>query len=269
LLTSTATETGTCVDNSTNFKVSTTVCSASDLAVAVDCTANTVPVCNHGNTTVPANQAELIFYPKAGQQYGSSSPDPAWEAGRCTVTSPIPAGGCVDQVCNSPSLTQDMTVRVALKSTATVTECSTMDNWGYYVNGRSCTSTTTGGNITRNELYEAKCPANTSPYWGFFTWNSSTPGASTIAYDMRTATTSAGLASASYTTVQTAKSTPTDTQVCSLSSCPVNITTALWGSRGKKNQPSFLELRATLTSSGANAPTLKDWKITYSCVYDQ
>ena len=61
------------------------------MAVDLPCS-ETVPVCNHGNTDVPANQAELVFYPRAGNQFATTTPDAAWSVGTCAVTSAIPAG---------------------------------------------------------------------------------------------------------------------------------------------------------------------------------
>ncbi|HSC89363.1 MAG TPA: hypothetical protein VLC09_18900, partial [Polyangiaceae bacterium] len=265
--------TGTCVDNASGYKVSSSVCAGIDLAVGANCSDTAIPVCNHGNTTITANKAELVFYPKKGQQFASESPVAGWEAGRCTITADIAPGACIDQTCPTSLLDEDLTVRVAAKTASGVTECSALDNWSYFIKGRTCVGTSSGGSLTRTEKYEAKCPADTSPVWGFFTWNASTPGASKIDFDMRTATTDAGLTTAGYTAVQGAASSPVDTQVCSLSGgpsvCPVNISKSLWGTAGKKSQPRFLELRANLNSSGTNTPTLKDWKITYSCVYDQ
>lgn len=117
-LTSTVVQSGTCVANGTTHRVATSYCPNADLAVDINCANNTIPVCNHGNQTMPANQAELVFYPRGGHQFATLTPTAAWEAGRCTITSAIPAGGCVDQVCSSTLLNRELTVRVAPRGSA-------------------------------------------------------------------------------------------------------------------------------------------------------
>lgn len=268
-LTDTYASSGTCVVNPSGYKESVTTCAASDLTVGINCLADTVPVCNQGNTSVPANQAELIFYPRNAQQFATNTPDPNWQAGTCTVTSAIPAGACVNQACPASLLNQNMTVRAALRTGASVTECSTLDNWSYYVQGRTCTTSGGSGTAVETNTYQATCPANSYPSWGLLTWNTATPGAANITFEGRVATTSSGLATATYSALKTVTSTPTNNQVCSISTCPLDLTNSFWGAGGKANQPAFMELRITMNGSGASNPTLKDWNVTYSCRYDQ
>jgi hypothetical protein len=120
---------------------------------------------------------------------------------------------------------------------------------------------------THNETYEAKCGPGTTVQWGYFSYDTECPSSTKVVWDMRTATTKAGLANATYTNVATAQLVPTDTQVCPLSGpapCPIDIVSKL-GSKAYKN--SWLELKATLKPNvnKSKAPTVKGWHITYSC----
>lgn len=269
-LESTVLESGTCVDNETSFQVPTSWCAGADLAVDINCFDNTVPVCNHGNTAVPANAAELIFYPRSGQQFATESPDPHWEVGRCTVTSVIPAGGCVDQVCLPSLLSRDLTVEVQMRAGSSVRECSVLDNWSYYIEGRSCTGAQP---LVVAYEYEATCPADSSPRWAVLAWNTETPGSSFIQFEGRVARSSAELTSGLFVPLALAQASPVNTQVCpplsAQADCPADLTAKLWPGRVPSNQPTFLELRATLQPVGLDLPTLRDWEVRYSCVYDQ
>ncbi len=265
-------ETGTCVDNGTSFSDPT--CASADLAVDISC-ADDIPVCNHGTVDVAAGDAVLTFYPRVGQQFATETPDPFWAVGTCTVAQAIPAGSCVTvSSCDPALLSEDLTVVVNASDSAAINECSLLDNWSYYVEGRTCSAPAAGPSTVTHE-YEATCPADTNPSWGLLSWETQTPGASTIDFKARVAASSAELSSASFTTVGTAyvdsSVTPVvDTQSCprsgTVANCPVDLTKELMLAG---NQPAFLELEITLNPDGSNAPTVEDWQITYSCVYDQ
>jgi hypothetical protein len=115
------------------------------------------------------------------------------------------------------------------------------------------------------QTYEAQCPPGTKPQWGFMAYDTTTPGTSTVQFRARTATTQAGLASATFTAVATAQAAP-NTQVCPMSGpapCPRDLYTTL-GTPDAKYP--WLELEAILTPNPVSvAPTLNDWQITYSC----
>lgn len=256
-------DTGECVANAAGFTDPS--CAAPDLAVGMPCGAE-IPVCNHGTVDAPAG-AVLTFYPRSGQQFATTSPDPAWAVGTCTVTAPIPAGTCVEQPCDPALLDEELTILV--NGNGAVPECSGLDNWSLYPN------TTCGGDpIVVTEIYEATCPYASSALWGLLAWEATTPGGSRVTWSGRTATTEEGLAAASWMPLGVAASTPTDTQSCPLTSelpgCPVDVTQALWDpGPQRRNQPAFLELRIEVESSGADLATLHDWKVTYSCVHDE
>lgn len=272
-LTSTVTETGTCIDNGVPPTHTESWCvGEADLALYMSCDADTVPICNHGSVAVPAGDAELVFYPRIASQFAGTEPATYWEAGRCSVTSAIAPGACVDQVCDSVLLDEDLTVRVELTASASVNECSDLDNWSYFVDAPACGGSP--GAMTLNYEYEALCDSDKAASWGLLTWDSATPGASDITFRGRTATTSAGLASQPWIMLGQAKQAPApnDTQTCWVGStaagCPPDLTGLLY-SASPSNQGTFVELEITLESSGADAPTLNDWRVTYSCLEDQ
>jgi hypothetical protein len=269
-LTPVITTSGTCVENGTTYQAPSSQCPNVDLAVDLPC-GESIPVCNHGNTDVPANQAELVFYPRGGNQFATTTPQSYWSVGTCAVTAAIPAGTCVTQTCPATLLNQDLTVQARLSTGATVTECSALDNWSYFVDAYTCGGTSTPKVVSYE--YEAVCPEDMGPSWGLLTWETTAPGASNLEFAGRVAATQAGLASASFTSLGTAHASPVDTRDCLVSGpnpeCPVDITEKLWGTGGKAHQPGFLELQVTLNPSGSDAPILENWQITYSCIYDQ
>lgn len=258
----TVAEEGSCVDNAPGFTDGT--CGTPDLAVNLACS-EAITVCNHGTVDAPAG-IELTFFPRSGQQFATTTPDLTWAVGGCTLASAVPAGGCVTQSCDASLLDQDMTILV--NGNASLAECSALDNWSMYVHG-GCG----GGQDRVTEIYEAVCPYATSPRWGLLAWETTTPGDSSIVWQARVADTEAALATQPFTELGTARSAPFDTQSCPLTSassqCPVDVTEAFWGEDGQRHQPSFLELQVDLQVSGSDAPILHDWKITYSCLYDE
>ncbi|MCH2109282.1 MAG: hypothetical protein MK135_08130, partial [Polyangiaceae bacterium] len=273
------TESGSCTANGFEHQVDTDYCADVDLAVDMPCE-NSIPVCNHGNRDLPAGEAELFFYPKVGQQFANEYPDSSWLVGSCNIDQPIPAGSCVQQVCDSTLLSQDLTVEVQLLESATVEECSILDNWSYYVDGLVCDATP-GEDVVVNYTYEAQCPRGSVPAWGVLNWNTETPGGSSIEFRSRASESVAELSAVDFLNVGVASSSP-NTQVCNgftaAGDCPVDLTLALWG-EWNVNQPaitaadgtssSALELEMRLRSSGSEQPVLKDWQVTYTCLIDQ
>jgi hypothetical protein len=114
--------------------------------------------------------------------------------------------------------------------------------------------------------YQANCPSGTKVQWGFFAYDTVTPGNAYVSFQARTATTAAGLAAASLVSLGTAQASP-NTQTCAMGGpapCPVDLYGKL-GNVAARNE--FLELLITMnpTSDKAAAPTVKNWDITYSC----
>jgi hypothetical protein len=196
------------------------------------------------------------------------------------VTDPIPSGTCVSQACDPALSTQEATVMVNLGQS--VTECSYLDNWSLKDPAEICPSDYQP--LVFTEVYEATCPGDSRPSWGFLTWNSQTPGNTSIEFEGRLAGTSSGLSSEAFLAVGEATQMPDDTQICSylspLSQCPVDLLAFLTQTgdsfssstnmaTGARETISFLELRFTLTPDLADSPVLEDWNVTYSCLYDE
>jgi len=120
---------------------------------------------------------------------------------------------------------------------------------------------------TYTHVYQATCPAGTKVQWGYLAYSTVTPGNSNVVFSARTATTQAGLSSASYTSLATAQSSPTDTQACAMSGpspCPVDLYTKLALPAARQE---FLEFSVLMnpTADKAAAPTVNSWDLTYSC----
>jgi hypothetical protein len=188
-------------------------------------------------------------------------------AGTCNGTSlSIAAGNCVDVNCTIPAGTHT----VLVDPTNTLSECGNgsfnrrLDNWTV-ADGRRCS----GARSIEYE-YRGICPADTSPRWGYLTWNTAAPGASRVVFSAKTAASSAELTSAMYSPLAVAASSPVDTTQCTVAgptpTCPVPVSNVL--SLGK-NQDEYLALRIELEASGTDHPTLRDWILTYTCVFDQ
>lgn len=110
-------------------------CPGMDLTVGVACT-NTIPVCNHGNTTVPAG-IKIVHFPANSQQYPKCAPDlgqPSMVT--CSTGQPIPPGTCIS-VTNCPGLIGNREIMVNPPGAGHVAECSCSDNWSLY-SGGSC-----------------------------------------------------------------------------------------------------------------------------------
>lgn len=265
-LATTIRQTGACVDNGLSHRVSSSVCADVDLAIDRSCDER-ITICNHGNTDAPAGQVQLSFYPRAGQQFATTSPDPTWSVGTCSTTSDVPAGGCIVETCSASLLDDELTVMANLTHDASVTECSELDNWGYHVGADTCPAASPAVEV---QEYEAVCPTGTSVSWGFLIWDTTLEGASTVTFEARSSFD--GAFSGPPTLLGTSASSPDDTSTCSflspLTQCPVDVGSTLWPG-GAANQPPYLELTITLSPSGADVPTLHDWGLTYSCRYDE
>jgi hypothetical protein len=253
--------TGTCSTNASGYKDPSAA--GTDLAIEYTC-GSPLRVCNHGNADAPSGTA-ISFYPRTSNQFAVETPDANFLEGTCTVTSPIPAGTCVDQTCDASLFSSDAFIVINGKgTTGAIAEYSYLDNWSLYQKSATC-----GGPPTGSYTYEATCSSGTSPRWGLLTYSTATPGLSTVQFEARTATTSAALTSSTFILVSEA-STALGTSVCPKTSaipgCPVDLTNKL--SLGS-SQPSFLELKYTGLDDGTNVPSVAKWEVTYSCVDDQ
>ena len=126
------------------------------------------------------------------------------------------------------------------------------------------------GPATLQQIYEGSCDGSTVQ-WGFFTYEATTPGDSSIAFRMRTAPVEAGLAAAKYLDLLTA-SAALGTERCSFTGpapCPVDVYAALDGAP-LAHHP-FAQIEVLLTPDGADGrlPTVEEWQLTFSCTFNQ
>jgi hypothetical protein len=126
---------------------------------------------------------------------------------------------------------------------------------------------------TTIQTYTAQCGPSQLPQWGYLTYNTSTPKASTITFDVTTADTNSFTEPPS-TPVFTAAvahgpvgNYTTDTQVCPMGGpnppCPISLYSVLGSVNAMKP---YLQLRLTLLPAAGAAPKLTDWTVTYSCL---
>jgi hypothetical protein len=242
-----------------------------DLTVGVPCN-DTLPVCNHGVADLAAG-AQLFLYPAGSPHFGSSSPpNDGSSVGSCTLPA-VPAGSCVNvngADCGG-ALTGTLTVMAnppaSAGNAAAVSECRTDNNWSDYHAGACDTVNLPGyGAGTYSQVYESLCDVGETVQWGFFSWHSTTPGDSSLEFEVHTGYDVADLGPP-LLGAGIAQATP-DTQDCDISSgptCPVNLFDLLGALEARKP---VLELVVTITptSDGADTPTLHDWQITYSCI---
>jgi hypothetical protein len=118
-------------------------------------------------------------------------------------------------------------------------------------------------------VYEATCPERTSARWKNLTWNTSVPANSFIDFSAKVGSSSADLAARAYTLVGTSKLGTPNTTTCNAfgpsPACPVALTTQLGLGF---NQGRFLSLKVEANATGG-APTVSDWKVTYTCQFSE
>jgi hypothetical protein len=128
---------------------------------------------------------------------------------------------------------------------------------------------------TIKKVYQADCTKagdGKKPQWGFLTYDTNTPDdpgtigkTTSVTFSIRVAQTEAQLAMATPVTLVT--TTPA-TQTCLPGKAPpcwVDIVQKLGGNINVA-QTDFLELSMDLRPDGVQAPTVKNWQLTYSCV---
>lgn len=121
---------------------------------------------------------------------------------------------------------------------------------------------------TLTEEYAGECDGDGVVQWGFFTYEATTPGDSSITFRVRTGATREELERASWTSLITAQAAPDDTQSCSFfgpAPCPIDLYTVLEGA--PRAHHAFAELRVVLTPTrdGTAMPSVQSWNLNFSC----
>jgi hypothetical protein len=268
---------GTCVD----YKPNETLpgCNKPELTAGMACVVGgiaTIPICNRGSVTAPAGVAIYVF-PGNSVQFPTCTPDN--NPGICKTTEAIKPGKCVN-VAGCPGLTGNGNKTLMVNppkpgNAAWVDECYCSNNWGDYSGAGACVQYPQYdlAPMTYAQTYQGTCPTGAHVQWSYLAYDTTTPSDSNIVFAGRTASTAAGLATAIDKPLATAKATPTpDTHLCSMAGpapCPIDLYTALLGPPAANY--AFFQLTTTLNLSTDKtiAPTLKTWKLTYSCPYSE
>ncbi len=258
-----ASETAKCVDNATNYKDPT--CATFDLALGTPCMTGTtlgIPICNHG----VGNFTGLVTVGRYAENLGQMAIDeptvaPTGSHGQMMT---IAAGRCTQL--DWPMFPNGR-YTLFLDPAKVLSECNNrrLDNWSA-TDGRECIPFSQPRTVEYE--YEAECPDESRALWGSLTWNTATPGDSRIVFSLKAGDNDAELDAATYVEAGIARRTPEDTQVCvfkDATPCYADVTETLDLGR---NQPQMLRLKADLLP-GNGSPVLRDWGISYSCVYDE
>ena len=129
------------------------------------------------------------------------------------------------------------------------------------------------------QTYQGTCPPGTQVQWSHFGYNASALSDSSIVFTAQVAAKQADLAMAPVIQIATARSTPTDTQVCPVPKIPAQMPVPtcapidLYAKLGgvPEARYDFLKLSMAFNPNTLQTvtPTIVDWQLTYSCVADQ
>ncbi|MBL8717682.1 MAG: hypothetical protein JNL79_16985 [Myxococcales bacterium] len=123
-------------------------------------------------------------------------------------------------------------------------------------------ATPTYAPVTVSREYVATCPAGSRPIWHFFDWKTVTPGDSSISFSVRTGDTAAATNAMSPLLLATVSGPPITTWTGA-------DVAALFAAQTPKVQNGLrlkVDITLTPTSGGTTAPTLVDWRQSYTCV---
>lgn len=127
-------------------------CAGYDLSVGIPC-GGSVPICNHGQTTVPAG-VKVVHFPENSGQYPKCDPNMS-AAGiqSCLTTAPIPPGKCIKlpaASCGFGAANREIMVNPPSHTGYTqLPECQCRDNWSLWAGPNiaceppSCSNSTT------------------------------------------------------------------------------------------------------------------------------
>jgi hypothetical protein len=245
-------------------------CAAADLTVGVAC-ADGVPVCNRGSVEAPAG-VELVVMngnsEKLQDDLGTCGASAGTGTGSCATDAPIAPGACVT-VKGCP-LDGVRTIRVNPPTAkAPVAECQCGNDWSVYSAGNACV--TYGAPVpeaTFVETYAPSCPAGTRVQWGFLAYEADVPsdasGSARIAIDAR-AKVSAAVSAAPARLARVPATHPASCSLGGPAPCPVDLFAELGSAAAAHAEQMVVTFKLTPTPSGAKAPVVKSWQITYSC----
>ena len=137
-------------------------CAGYDLSIGVPCSGS-VPVCNHGNTTVPAG-VKLIHYAAGSGQFGKCTPNQALAGVQsCSTPSAIPPGKCINVPAASCGLSASkreiMVNPPSYGGYTQLDECKCIDNWASFAPNVACgspsCSNTTTATVKRVNMFVA------------------------------------------------------------------------------------------------------------------
>ena len=245
-------------------------CADFELGVGLTCKSGStpiIPICNTGSKEAPSGIPIAIM--KKGSGYFGKEPSTLPGAKYCFTDQAIPAGECRNVKSCNVVPGDEIMVNPSTNASYNKAECFKGDNWGFYYD-KTCgyPPDCPGGYLstTKVEPYESTCDEGTTPQWSFFSWDATTPATSEISFRVRTATTKAGLGSATWSSVAT-KSTNAapDCLASGPAPCPIDLYNLLGKQAAQKK---FLELEVSIkpNSDKKQTPTLETWQISYTCL---
>lgn len=260
---------GTCVANDVGEVDGT--CGGYDLTMDIPCD-DRVTICNRGAGDFNGN-VEVGYWAESDGQMSFETPTVSPD-GTCPLSSlTIPAGTCVDGTC---AIAASGLHTMMVDPDHDLSECDNrrLDNWTVH-DRQTCPIPPLADLVIVEETYEAICPEETTALWSLLGWYTVISGDPSITFSGVVAQTASELATlmgspSNFTTIGVAAFSPVwadDTRNCGLlDACRGDLTEAL--SLGTANHGQHLGLRIVL-DSGEPIPSLNDWFVTYSCVYDQ
>jgi hypothetical protein len=164
----------------------------------------------------------------------------------------------------------DATTITLCPSTCTAVQGDTAGTLGVEVGCKN-----SGGYETKvmTETYESECNEDARIQWGFLTYDTVTPGDSSVRFRIRTAPTENALSAAQWIDVATASSA-NNNQRCSMAGpapCPIDLFALLGGKNSPAVRHPYAQVEVTLTpsSDGQQPAATQGWELNYSCPFAQ
>lgn len=279
--------TGKCDRNGPGWKWPASVCPGVDLTAGPAChngTNDGFPLCNRGNTAVPAGTTiKSVINTGNWLQFAACPLNPSGTTCSITLAAPLGAGQCVRIVAGTHCNWNGNGV-VYVNSNQGVAECGMpqpspptnvtapgcSNNWSDVKKGSVCQTYSTGGHTTKvvSETYEAVCPSGTHPQWDRLVFASTTPVGTSVRFAVQTATAASPttFAPATPTVAATAPTThPANCTTGGPSPCPVDLYTVLGGTPAAHHPNLKLTVTLNPSQDAQSAPSLSSWQVTYSC----